>query len=235
MKWTVQGPLGLTCDPSLHSDYPCYASCDFSGDCSYNENACTFTSCHDDIEYTQRVLYDILDRWCVDTDQIHMSGASNGGMFIYSKALESLAGTLASVGPVCGAPLLGFNPMPDTPVSIIDFHGLDDDTIPWSPEVAGNLGAGPHNTVEATDGWYYHIKMEHLKQIITHMNCNPEAQEYPTHMDGTDGWVCQLWSGCDAGKEVVQCNANYGHDYPFSSSYIDGVQILWNFMKAHPK
>ena len=70
-----QGPLGLTCDPLLHSDYPCYASCEsLSGDCSYNENACTFTSCYDDILYTETVLYDIMDNWCVDTDRVHMSG-----------------------------------------------------------------------------------------------------------------------------------------------------------------
>ena len=101
-----QGPLGITCDPSLHSDYPCYASCAaLTGDCSYNENACTFTSCYDDIVYTETVLYDILDRWCVDTDHVHMSGASNGGMFIWSRVMERLAGTLASVGPVCSAPL----------------------------------------------------------------------------------------------------------------------------------
>merc|ERR1719411_395689 len=69
-SWNVSesdGPLGLTCDPSLHFDYPCYASCDISGDCSYNENSCTFSSCYDDVVFTETVLYNILDRWCVDT------------------------------------------------------------------------------------------------------------------------------------------------------------------------
>ena len=230
-----QGPLGITCDPSLHSDYPCYASCNLGGDCSYAENSCTFTSCYDDIVYTEAVLYDILDRWCVDTDRLHMSGASNGGMFIWSRVMARLAGTMASVGPVCSAPLRGYNPMPDFPVSIIDFHGLNDHTIPFSPELPTNLGPGPDNTVIANDGWYYHVKMDHIAQITEHMNCDPEDREYPTHMDGSHGWVCKLWTGCDQGKEVVQCNANYGHDYPFHNRYIEGVKILWDFMKAHPK
>ena len=54
-------------------------------------------------------------------------------------------------------------------------------------------------------------------------------------MDGSHAWVCRLWSGCDGGKEVVQCNAEYGHGYPFSNRLIEGVKILWDFMKAHPK
>ena len=125
--------------------------------------------------------------------------------------------------------------MPDTPVSIIDFHGLNDHTIPFSPELPTNLGAGPDNTVISNDGWYYHVKMDHIARITEHMNCDPEAREYPTHMDGSHGWVCQLWTGCDNGKEVVQCNADYGHDYPFHNRYIEGVKILWDFMKVHPK
>ena len=67
---------------------------------------------------------------------------SNGGMFIWTRAMERLAGVLASVGPVCSSPLRGYNPMPDTPVSIIDFHGLKDHTIPFSPDLPGNLGPG---------------------------------------------------------------------------------------------
>lgn len=37
-SWNVSatsGPLGMTCDPGLVGGYPCYESCDTSGDCSY--------------------------------------------------------------------------------------------------------------------------------------------------------------------------------------------------------
>ena len=36
-------------------------------------------------------------------------------------------------------------------------------------------------------------------------------------------------------KEVDQCNGNWTHDYPFSNRYIEGVKILWDFMKTHPQ
>ena len=104
-SWNVSrdvGPLGKTCDPSLHQDYPCYNSC---GDCSYLENSCDWTSCHDDVAFTEAALLQILSSYCVDTDKIHMSGASNGGMFIWTQALAKLSASLASVAPVCSSPL----------------------------------------------------------------------------------------------------------------------------------
>ena len=78
-SWNVSrdvGPLGQICDPSLHQDFPCYTSC---GDCSYLVDSCDWTSCYDDVAYTEAVITQLLSTYCVDTDQIHMSGMSNGG------------------------------------------------------------------------------------------------------------------------------------------------------------
>ena len=72
------GPLGPTCDLSVIPSYPCYTSCAASspqGDCSYLENSCDWSSCYDDVAYTEAVLYDVTSRLCVDTDQVHVSGA----------------------------------------------------------------------------------------------------------------------------------------------------------------
>ena len=55
--------------------------------------------------------------------------------------------------------------MPDSPMSIIDFHGLLDDVIPASPNSPENLGPGPDNTTKNIDGYYYHIKLDHLIQV----------------------------------------------------------------------
>ena len=35
---------------------------------------------------------------CVDTEMMHVTGMSNGGMFIWTRIMERLAGTLASAG-----------------------------------------------------------------------------------------------------------------------------------------
>ena len=136
---------------------------------------------------------------------------------------------------MCSAPLRGFNPMPPAPVNIIDFHGTIDTVIPMSPDVPGVVGPGPDMTTETNDGYYYHIKLDHLTKVLTSMNCDLTSSVYNTHMDGVEGWNCVQWSGCDQGKEVVHCNAVYGHDYPFSSQRIEGLKIMWDFMKTHSR
>ena len=75
-SWNVSssvGPLGEVCEVGLHHDYPCYASCDY--DCRHVDATCDFSSCHDDVTYTETVLYDVLGKLCVDTGHVHMSGA----------------------------------------------------------------------------------------------------------------------------------------------------------------
>ena len=38
------------------------------------------------------------------------------------------------MGPVAGGPMLGFGDLPSIPTSLIDFHGINDDTIPYDLE-----------------------------------------------------------------------------------------------------
>ena len=38
---------------------------------------------------------------------------------------------IASIAPVSGSPFLGFDNIPNIPISVIDFHGTDDDVIPY--------------------------------------------------------------------------------------------------------
>ena len=109
--------------------------------------------------------------------------------------------------------MLGFGDVPTWPVSIIDFHGLDDDTIPY--DISMSEGEGPGGTIISWDGYYYYDKQTTIQTYADGLGCGP-AQEYPTGMDGTDNWRCSIRSECNGGGEIVDCNANYGHDYPFS-------------------
>ena len=232
-SWNVsrtEGPLGLTCDPPLHGSYPCFSSCG-GGDCSYLEDSCDWTSCHDDLVFTQAVLYQVLSSYCINTESIHFSGWSNGAMFIYSRALASLSASLASVAPVAGSPLRGFSPRPDSPVNIIDFHGYLDETVPYSADAPGNLGQGPDSTVISAAGYYFLEKPAHIKDLVSSMNCDPESSDYKTEMEG---WGCVVWAGCDGDKEVVHCSGYYGHFYPWWGA-VEGFNIIWQFMKNHPR
>jgi len=223
------GPLGKTCDKSnVENHYPCYSSCPLCDP----EEACDWTSCYDDVVFTKQLLEEISSQWCVDLSSIHMSGVSNGGMYIYSKLVSQLADTVASFGPVSGSPLLGFNDPPPVPVNIIDFHGINDGTVPYMS--VGPNDVGPHSTVKSWDGFFYHQKPILLAELRDWMSCSPTPSPYPTPQDGVSGWECRLWAGCRGGKEVVACTGDHDHDYPFNTDYEAGLAIMWQFMKSHP-
>ena len=233
-SWNVSrtdGPRGLTCDPdNFQHSGTCYTSC---GDCHYLDSSCDWTSCHDDVAFTETLLYQVLDTYCVDLSHVHMSGISNGGMFVYTRALHSLSARLAAVGGVAASPLRGFDFMPASPVSVLDIHGLDDTVIPYDTDQPGNLGPGPDNTVINTDGYYYTVKMSYLTHLLAAMDCGPDSSHYPTHVDGQDGWNCVRWGDCRGGAEVVHCSGHWGHQYPFQAQ-APAFQIMWDFFKTHP-
>ena len=180
----TDGPLGSPCDTNL-INATCYTSC---SSCTPGPS-CDWTSCHDDVAFTQVVLYEVTSKFCVDLDSIHMSGNSNGGMFIYTRATEYFSENLASVGPVCSAPLRGFNTMPVSPLNIIDIHGLNDRTIPYSLDGPNNLGPGPDGTIISPGGWYYHDKMDHLHNIMATMHCDRFPLPAIPHTHGWSAWV----------------------------------------------
>ena len=74
--------MGPTCDLDRSAwDNPteCYYSCPL---CDEN-TSCDWTSCYDDIGFIDFVIQDAADKHCIDLDQLHLSGVSNGGMFAY--------------------------------------------------------------------------------------------------------------------------------------------------------
>jgi len=228
----TDGPLGPPCDPdrTRWGEITCYDSCPLCDPL----NSCDWSSCYDDIAFTRAMITAVSDAFCVDENSIHQSGISNGGLFSYFM-VSKLSDIFASIAPLAAAPLVGFGDLPPTPMSLIDIHGINDDTIPIDMEHAE--GEGPHASVISWDGYYYEEKKDILNKWYTGMNCDVEPSRWETDMDGVDGWSCQVWSNCDNGVEVVSCTANHGHDYPFGSTnqYVEGARIMAGFMKSHAK
>ena len=62
---------------------------------------------------------------------------------------------------MAASPLVGFgDPPSEINFSILDYHGLIDDTIPYSAETS--FGNGPHDSIIAYDGFYYANKVPYL-------------------------------------------------------------------------
>jgi len=89
----------------------------------------------DDIAFTQEMVQLLQANLCVDTQRIYASGKSNGGGFTNLLACTpSTANLFAAFAPVSAALYSGANPKnctPGRPVPIINFHGLEDKTIPF--------------------------------------------------------------------------------------------------------
>ena len=118
----------------------------------------------------------------------------------------------ASIAPVGASPLLGFGDVPSWPISIIDFHGVRDDTIPYHLATAEE--EGPHGSLVSWDGYYYHDKRTVITELADGSGCGAE-RAWLTNMDGTKEWACVARGECRGGGEVVHCSANFGHNYPF--------------------
>lgn len=76
------GPLGPTCDTDRAAwgqATECYYSCPLCDEMT----SCDWTSCYDDIGFIEYVIAHVGDSYCIDLDQLHLSGISNGGMFAY--------------------------------------------------------------------------------------------------------------------------------------------------------
>ena len=83
--------------------------------------------------------------------------------------------------------------------------------------------------------WYSYVEQKPgtNEKWALELGCS-ENSAYPTHMDGVDGWACDIWTGCLNGAELVHCTGDYYHEVPFGDEdppHIDGTQIMWDFMK----
>ena len=203
-------------------------------------NTCDFRGCYDEEAFIRAIVDYVGNNYCLDANSVHMTGSSNGGMLAYS-SLNKLNDIVASFGIVAASPILGFpdNIPRDPPVSIIDFHGLQDETFPYSLTIPGPGEKGPYNTVLTP--WHFYViqKRSVLRFYKRKMGCT-SVKKYSTEMDnaeGWDGWSCYVLSKCLGGNEFVACTGNYGHGAPFKdlpTSYMHN-QIMWDFMKKHAR
>ncbi|KAG8862633.1 hypothetical protein FRB96_001192 [Tulasnella sp. 330] len=91
----------------------------------------------DDVQFTKDIITDISSNLCVDNTRIYAAGKSNGGGFVNLLACQpDTAPLFAAFAPVSAALYPGThafsNCTPGRPVPIINFHGLNDTTIPFA-------------------------------------------------------------------------------------------------------
>jgi polyhydroxybutyrate depolymerase len=193
----------------------------------------------DDVGFVAAAIEDVCARLKIDRSRIYMVGFSNGGMLAYRFAAERSA-LLAAVAPLAAS--IGGRlsddapewhiPEPKQPLSVITFHGLADDDVPYEGGVSRHRG-GTRS--------YWSVE-ESVRFWITHNGCNPRAVS--TYLN--NGRIeLKSWAVCKNDTEVtLYLIRDWGHVWPgryFTADLADenplkdfnAAEIIWDFFKSH--
>jgi polyhydroxybutyrate depolymerase len=158
----------------------------------------------DEMAFIRGILAEVGALATIDPARIYATGFSNGGFLSYRIACE-MADTFAAVAPVGG--VLRFPACePANPISLIHFHGLSDNVVPY--DSGGKAGLELFATLDGcTDS--------------TTVEVNPVTAH-------------TIYTSCQEGTAVELYTVEpMGHMWP-SQYILPASQIMWEFFKAHP-
>jgi polyhydroxybutyrate depolymerase len=186
-----------------------------------------------------RDLLGVLERdYKIDSRRIFATGISNGGMMAYLLGSE-LSGQIAAIAPVAGSiggrkgaasEMITF-PQPAEPVSVIAFHGRQDNNVPYDGGQGRGLVQVDYPPVSySIDTWVRWDGCSSPPTVTTSPNGNVVTRVYPGGRQGT-------------AVELVTINDG-GHSWPGGKSYPGGTvptqdisanDMMWQFFSEHPK
>jgi polyhydroxybutyrate depolymerase len=183
----------------------------------------------DDVGFVRAMLTDLQSLVNIDAKRIYATGMSNGGILSHRLACEA-ADLFAAVAPVAGT--LNFSPCnPSQPISVIEFHGTDDQHILY------NGGAGPKSLVNVD----FASVQDSVGFWASFNGCNSRPQT-----NAFDDIHHETWTGCTSSTAVeLYTIIGGGHSWPGGqggwvgsdqpTTTISASQLIWKFFAAHPK
>lgn len=199
-------------------------------------NCCSYAMNNkiDDVEFTRKLLDDLAKSANIDPKRVFATGMSNGGIMSYLLASE-LSDRIAAIAPV-GGPMGTETCNPKRPVSVIHFHGTDDEHAPFK----GGKGKG----VSGTE--FYSV--EHSIQAWVKANgceLEPVVTKFTdTAKDGTTVTRKTYGGGKDGSEVVLVVIEGGGHTWPGqeprlkalgkSTKNISANDLMWDFFVKHP-
>jgi len=198
------------CQPALH------ISCLHTA----NVSNCNWATCYDDFHFFRTILASVKSQLCLDVSRIYATGASNGGMLLYSLQAQLPKGTFAAIVPWYGAFLLNMHQKPPSGTPVLHFHGLEDKTIPAEGTYAYQ--------------YYYTPLNETLEGFARENGCNLDAPllNVPTAWDDkVKGFahMCVKFQSCQSGVVARCLFPNQAHG--FWPNWAE--QLTWWFMSNY--
>ena len=185
----------------------------------------------DDVKYTNMMLDSLEKELNIDSHRVYATGISNGAMMCYRLACE-MANRIAAIAPVSGPMGMSASCTPSRPISIIHFHGTDDQFAPYAGGAASkSLPGQKFESVKNTIAfWQKALGLQNVKPNILKKSANVTAEEY--HSDKAELVLYTLIGG--------------GHTWPGGQFGILGEKFLgkmnmeisasetmWEFFKRH--
>jgi len=169
-----------------------------------------------DSQFLSELIDLLLQQLPIDQNQVFMTGHSSGGFMSFSFAVTH-SNQVAAIAPVAG--LLIGTKRPVLPISVISFHGMADDIVPYARK-----GSSRRGMLTA---------QESVRFFARHNSCNgpvrSDINQDKVHID--------TWSDGQASTQVQLYSIENGnHGWPRESYHsVAATQIIWQFFKAHPR
>ena len=188
----------------------------------------------DDVEFTRSLLDELATAVTIDPKRVFATGMSNGGIMAYRLASE-LSDRIAAIAPV-GGPMGTQDCSPKRPVSVIHFHGTDDDFAPFN----GGRGTGLSST-------HFFSVAHSIAAWVEADGCPPEPVTITLPDKAADGTTVRRTTygpGRDGAEVVLIVIEGGGHTWPGreprlaslgkSTLDISANDLMWDFFQRHP-
>jgi polyhydroxybutyrate depolymerase len=183
----------------------------------------------DDVGFVRALLDELERQYTIDPRRVYATGMSNGAMMTYRLGCE-LADRFAAIAPVSGSQN---DPscMPSAPLSVIAFHGKQDQHVPYYGGY-GSESVYPHYDTPVSSA---------IALWVARDACSPTPA---TVTSASGNIVTDTYSGGIGGSEVVLTTIDDGgHAWPGAAGStgdapnreIDASELIWAFFERHPK
>jgi polyhydroxybutyrate depolymerase len=188
-----------------------------------------------DVAFIDALLGDLMQAYPVDGQGVYATGMSNGAVMAYRLAAE-FSERIAAVAPVAGSVGTEIG-QPKCPVSVLHFHGTNDEHIPF------NGGRGKRSPF----GIHHRSVEESIRTWVKANGCD-DAPKIDVLSEGDDGMrvTRQTCGGGRDGAEVALVVVeNGGHTWPGrrspakilgrSTLNVSANDLMWDFFQRHER
>lgn len=183
----------------------------------------------DDVGFVRSIVTDLQAQTNIDMQRLYVTGMSNGAILSHRLACEA-ADLFAAAAPVAGT--LNFPAChPSHPISMMMFHGTDDQHVPYD----GGKGAASLVGVDFVS------VQDSVKFWVSANECDQEVQT-----NTTDQFKHEVWTGCAAATAVELFSIfGGGHSWPGGQpgwpgadqpvTSVSASTLIWEFFASHPR